>query len=277
MRATDPSRDGASARSPVKSAARTVELLEYLARAGTQYSLRDLQLALGHPKSSLHALLRTLVNAGWVESDRTGTLYGIGLRALLVGMAYIDGDEAVAMASAALTWLAQETAETIHLARLDGQDVVYLSTRDSTHELRVISRIGHRLPAHATALGKALLATRSDEEIKKLLPRRLEALTESTITSRDALIEELAATRRRGFALDREENTVGLRCVAVALDSRTEPRDAISCSVPTTRFGEERLKELAELLYFARERITREGWNLRSDRPLPAPTTGKGS
>ena len=250
------------AHQPVKSAARTVELLEHLARAGGMHSLRDLQVALGHPKSSLHALLRTLVEAGWVESDQTGTLYGMGLRALLVGMSYIDGDETVALASSSLTWLATETSETIHLARLDGTDVVYLATRDSTHELRVVSRIGHRLPAHSTALGKALLAERSDEELKALLPKRLDALTPHTITDRAKLLADLAETRERGYAIDRQENTLGLRCVGVAISRHGPARDAISCSVPLARLDGERETELVRLLRAARERITRESWSL---------------
>jgi DNA-binding IclR family transcriptional regulator len=260
---------------PVKSAARTVELLEHLARAGGMHSLRDLQLALGHPKSSLHALLRTLVEAGWVESDQTGTLYGMGLRALLVGMSYIDGDESVALASSSLTWLATETSETIHLARLDGTDVVYLATRDSTHELRVVSRIGHRLPAHSTALGKALLAERSDDELKAVLPKRLDALTPHTITDRSKLLAELAETRKRGYAIDRQENTLGLRCIGIAIGRHGPARDAISCSVPLSRLDAEREAELVRLLRAARERIARESWSLGPVRDGDHPALGE--
>lgn len=247
---------------PVKSAARTVELLEYLARAGGMHSLRDLHLVFGHPKSSLHALLRTLVDAGWVELDRTGTLYGLGLRALLIGTSYIDGDELVAIAGPTLNWLAAETTETVHLARLEGADVVYLATRDASHDLRVISRVGHRLPAHATALGKVLLAQRSDEELEALLPERLEALTPHTITRRAELLAELVVVRRRGYALDRQENTLGLHCFGAAITHRAEVRDAISCSVPVSRLGKERSAALVELVLSARDRIVRESVGL---------------
>lgn len=250
----------------VKSAARTVELLEHLARAGEMQSLREIREALGHPKSSLYALLRTLVDLGWVECDRTGTMYGIGLQALLVGMSYIDGDEVVALAGPTLTWLATEVGETVHFARLDGGDVVYLATRESSHELRVVSRVGHRLPAHATALGKAVLAQRSDEEVRLLLGRELQALTPHTITDRAALLEDLAITRRRGYAIDRQENTVGLCCVGLAIFVKGPSRDAISCSVPLGRFPDQRQAELVESLRVARERIVRESWRLRPGR-----------
>jgi len=110
------------------------------------HSLGSLQESLGYPKSSLYVLLRTLVDVGWIETDATGTLYRIGLRALLVGTSYIDSDDVVAGARSALDRLAEETGETCHLARLDGSDVVYLATRESHHYLRPFSRIGRRLP-----------------------------------------------------------------------------------------------------------------------------------
>src|SRR5919107_5275486 len=112
----------------VKSAVRTVELLEYFAGRPGMHSLAAVQESVGYPKSSLYMLLRTLVELGWIETDATGTRYGIGVRALLVGTSYIDGDEVVAAARPALDRLADDTAETIRLARLDGPNVVCLPT-----------------------------------------------------------------------------------------------------------------------------------------------------
>ncbi len=156
----------------VKSAVRTVELLEYFAGRPGMHSLAAVQEAVGYPKSSLYMLLRTLVDLGWVETDATGTRYGIGVRALLVGTSYIDGDEVVAAARPTLDRLSDDTTETIHLARLDGTNVVYLATRQSQHYLRPFTRVGRRLPAHSTSLGKALLSTYTDEQVRKMLPRR---------------------------------------------------------------------------------------------------------
>src|SRR5690242_20897946 len=173
---------GSGAPAAVKSAVRTVLLLEHFAARPGLHSLADIQHDLGLPKSSLYMLLRTLVNLGWVETDATGTRYGIGVRALLVGTSYIDGDEVVAAARPTLDRLSDDTTETIHLARLDGTNVVYLATRQSHHYLRPFTRVGRRLPAHSTSLGKAILATYSDEQVRKLLPETLPALTENTIT-----------------------------------------------------------------------------------------------
>jgi IclR family acetate operon transcriptional repressor len=239
---------------PVKSAVRTVELLEYFARHLGQHSLGDLQEVLGYPKSSLYVLLRTLVDLGWVEVDPTGTRYSIGVRALLVGTSYIDGDPTVLATRDTMDWLATLTSETVHLARLDGFDVVYLATRQSQHYLRPFSRVGRRLPAHATSLGKALLATHSEDELCAILPAKLEALTPHTITDPGKLLVELRETRERGYSVDREENTIGLRCFGVAL-GRGPSRDAISCSVPVARLTEGHEEEIAAALLAARDRL----------------------
>lgn len=240
----------------VKSAVRTVELLEFFAGRPGMHTLAAVQEAVGYPKSSLYMLLRTLVELGWVETDTTGTRYGIGVRALLVGTSYIDGDEVVAASRVTLDRLSDDTTETVHLARLDGTSVVYLATRQSQHHLRPFTRVGRRLPAHSTALGKALLATHDDEWVRELLPETLPAVTEHTITDRERLIEELAAVREQGFAVDREENTLGLRCFAVAIPYREPARDALSCSVPAARLTPAHEQLIKDALFDARDRLT---------------------
>lgn len=222
----------------VKSADRTVELLELLSRTGEPLTLSEIQRELSYPKSSLFVLLRTLVARGWVETDRRGTGYSIGVRALLVGTSYLDRDPVIRAATRVLEELRAEVNETVHLARLDGGDVVYLASRESAHQLRLTSRVGRRLPAHATSLGKALLAEHTDDEVDALLPERLEALTPRTLTSRQALFADLAETRERGYAVERGENTAGLGCFAVALDFKNPAIDAISCSVPSVRLDD---------------------------------------
>jgi DNA-binding IclR family transcriptional regulator len=154
-----------------------------------------------------------------------------------------------------LDWLAQETGETVHLARLDGGDVVYLTTRESHHYLRPFSRVGRRLPAHSTSLGKALLADRTDEDVAALLPAELPALTAHTIVRRPEFFADLARTRKRGFAVDRQENTIGLRCIGVALHYDRPARDAISCSVPTARMTAGRQRAIVDALLAARDRL----------------------
>lgn len=223
----------------VKSALRTLELLEALAASGNGSTLTELQLALGIPKSSMHALLRTLVSAGWVETDNAGRFYRIGLRSLRIATSYLDGDPLVYAAGPLLTQLRNEFNETVHLARLDGADVVYLASKESTHHALSVSRIGRRLPAHASGVGQILLAMRTNEELEELLPAKLERLTSETIVDRDELIEELTRARQRGYSFESGQNTLGLACFGVAVPGHFPPTDAISCSMPRARMPED--------------------------------------
>ncbi|WP_367047912.1 IclR family transcriptional regulator [Streptomyces sp. Je 1-332] len=223
----------------VKSALRTVALLELLAeRADRPARLDELAEELGVPRSSMYQLLRTLTDCGWVRTDTTGSLYGIGIRTLLTGTSYLDGDARVRAVRPYLDEASDALGETIHLARLDGPHVVYLATRESHEYPRTISRVGRRVPAHAGALGKALLAERLDSELP--LPEgALTACTQSTHTDRAALLADLRRVRERGYAIDREETVTGIAGFGFALRCDVPAVDAISCSVPVARLTDE--------------------------------------
>ena len=218
----------------VKSAYRTLAVLEYLgtARSCTLGNIAD---ALSIPKSSLHALLRTMQACGWVETDQTGTLYHVGLRALLAGTAYVESDDIATLSAPVLDQIATRTGETVHLGRLDGANIIYLAKRESVHELRMYSGIGRRLPAHATALGKALLASLPGDEVDRRLQWPLVRLTPNTIVDRAALHEELQRVRDQGYAIDEGENALDIHCVAIGLSQPLPGVNAVSCSVPVSR------------------------------------------
>lgn len=240
----------------VKSADRTVELLEVLSASDRRLTLTELHRELSYPKSSLYMLLQTLVARGWVEVDSDRGTYGIGVRALLVGTSYLDHDPVVRAAIRVMEQVRQNINETVHLARLDGADVVYLASRESEHHLRVVSRVGRRLPAHSTSLGKAVLSTRTPEEVDQILPDVLNPLTPNTVTDRAALHEQLAGFRNVGYAHEREENTPGLGCFAVALPYRNPVLDAMSCSVPLGRLDPEHERQVIAALLDAARTIT---------------------
>jgi len=218
--------------SPVKSAERTVKILETLAASPTRLTLTELQERMGYPRSSLHALVRTLRELKWVEADETGSAFGVGPHALLSGTAYLDRDPALQFAYETLEDLRSETGYTIHYARRDEAHVLYLASRESRQSAGRVSRVGRRLPAHVTALGQALLAELTEAEVDELLPDELEKLQEETITNRSRLHGELDDVRRRGWAFEREQNTRGVACVAVAVGYRIPATDAVSCSMP---------------------------------------------
>ena len=135
--------------------------------------------------------------------------------------------------------------------------MVYLATRQSQHYLRPFTRVGRRLPAHSTSLGKALLATHTDEQVRKLLPGDAASRSPSTPspTARSSS-RSCAVIREQGYAVDREENTLGLRCFGIAIPYRTPARDAISCSVPVARLTPAHEQMIKDALFDARDRLT---------------------
>jgi DNA-binding IclR family transcriptional regulator len=231
--------------SPVKSAERTVRILETLAASPTRLTLSELQERMGYPRSSLHALVRTLRELKWVEADESGSAFGVGPHALLSGTAYLDRDPALRFAYETLEDLRSEIGYTIHYARRDDAHVLYLASRESRDSVRLVSRVGRRLPAHVTGLGQALLADLTEAEVDALLPATLESLTPQSITTRSDLHAQLDQVRRRGWAFEREQNTEGVSCVAVAVGYRIPATDAISCSLPADRATDAHVHEVA--------------------------------
>ncbi|WP_327655370.1 IclR family transcriptional regulator [Streptomyces sp. NBC_00483] len=237
----------------VKSAARTVDLLDVLASRGDRPArLQELADELAVPRSSMYALLQTLIERGWVRTDVTGSLYGIGIRALLTGTSYLDTDPYVRSVRPFLDEASEALGETIHLGRLDGFDVAYLATRESHEYLRTISRVGRRLPAHIGALGKALLAERPDDELP---PGPYEQSTRRTHATREALAADLAAIRERGHSVDREEGVDGIVGFGFALRYADPAHDAISCSVPVARLTPEHEERIVAVMRETRAKI----------------------
>jgi DNA-binding IclR family transcriptional regulator len=206
--------------------------------------------------SSLHAILRTMQRRGWLESDATGMRFGVGVEALRAGSAYARADDVLHRAEPVLDWLSDQTGETVHYGRLEGAHIVYLAKRESHHSLRIYSAIGRRIPAHAAALGKAILAGHNDDDVRSVLGSSLPALTKRTRTTVDALLRDLAKARRLGYATETEESDEGLGCVAVDVPDRTPPRDAMSVAVPMARLKPARVRELADVLLEGRAMLT---------------------
>lgn len=241
-------KDSSADSSGVKSARRALALVETLATHDVWMSLGELHDRTGFPRSSLHGLLRTLLDAGWLELDPGTSRYRLGIRALVCGTAYLDRDAVVPYVTEALERIREETQFTAHFARRDGVRVVYLETREARRSTHLVSRVGRSLPAHATALGKALLAELTTDEIDALLPAELPALTPRTITSREALHAECERARELGYASEKEEGTAGVRCVAAVIPYRIPGTDAISCSLPMEQADDEEARRVGEFL-----------------------------
>jgi IclR family transcriptional regulator, acetate operon repressor len=260
MAATNDLTDAVTAtdRVGVKSARRAVELVEAFAAADDWMTPGDLHESTGMPRSSLHGLLHTLVEVGWLEANPPQTRYRLGVRALICGTAYLDRDPAVPYATRALEEVREQTGFTVHFARRHGREIVYLETRESQHSTHLVSRVGRTLPAHATSLGKALLAELTPAEVAGLLPESLPALTSRTLVSRERLEQQLVQVRETGWAAEVEEGTVGVRCVAAAIPYRIPATDALSCSMPVDQADDAVAKQVAGLLVEAATTLGRK-------------------
>jgi DNA-binding IclR family transcriptional regulator len=191
--------------------------------------------------STAHRLLTMLVHHGFAKQDERRGEYGTGPMFLQIGFAVIRDLEIRQHARPLLEELRDRINETVHLGVPYGQDILYVEGVESRQQLRIGSRVGCFLPAHCVGLGKALLATLSREELRRMYPgRTLPALTERTLTTVTELERQLAKIRRLGFARSRAESTDGVGSIAVAVTDRHKVgRAAVSVSAPLTRINSE--------------------------------------
>jgi IclR family acetate operon transcriptional repressor len=243
---------GAGPTGGVQSVRRALDLLEALADAGGAQGLSQLASRSGLPVPTIHRLLRTLTSAGYVRQDPSRR-YALGPR--LIRLGGLAGRSLGAWAAPLLARLVEATGETANLAVLEGGEVVYLAQAPSPHPMRMFTEPGHRVLAHCTAVGKALLAGLPAAEVAALVtPTGMPARTPRTITSLDALRSALAETRRRGYAVDDGEQELGVRCVAVAVP-HPGARTAISISGPEARIDDAAVAAAAPVLREVAEQL----------------------
>lgn len=231
-------------------------ILEMASQYQDGISLSMVCAELNMPKSSAFNLLNTFANMGYLNKNPDSGRFTIGLKVFELGSSFIQNNDNYAYVYDVLRKLVQEVGETAHMAVLDGRDIVYINKYDCSHSVRMISNIGKRVPAHATALGKALLTALSDEEIKALYKNsKLATLTPNTISTVDELLQNLADIRAAGFATECEESTPGVQCIAIPVFSpRSNFKTGISISVPLSR-SEDGLDKYKEPLTEAKKQL----------------------
>lgn len=254
--------------------AKGLGVLEWLARQGEGARLADVAQALGLGRSNAHRTLQTLVQCGWATQDGASR-YSASLKLFELG-ALVDG--AVDLKNHLhpfLATLAQATGETIHLAVLDGPDIVYLDKFDSPLPVAAYSRIGGRAPAYCVASGKALLAALAlnDAALRTKLAVAtddLPAHTPHTLATLAALQADLAAARTRGWASNFEEWRLGVCGLGAAVfNARAEPVAAIGMSVPAIRCTPAQAGALAlQLCACAAQASASLGWTAPAGQAL---------
>ena len=235
----------------VKSAKRTVQILEILATSKSSMSLSAISKVGNIPKSSLHGILKTLVDQGWINFIDENSSYVLGLKSLKVGARFLDTDK---LTNGALLYMAQfrdSFGETINFGRFDGYNVIYLSSFESSKNLRKYSRIGRSTPAYASSMGKIILAQRSFDEVESIYTAPFTKITAKTVPDLPALREELVQSRKEGWSIEHGQSSNGYSCIAVSLSDQFPPINALSVSMQTkaltTKYRDIILPELFSL------------------------------
>lgn len=247
-----------AAPSSVQVLDRSLRLLDLVAQADGA-GLTDLADQSGMAPSTVHRLLTSLSQHGMVSHDAETGAWTIGVKAFEIGTAYLRFRKLGTISRPFLKSLMESSGETANIGIEDQGDVVFISQFESHAPMRAFFRPGRRGPIHASGIGKAILSTWPDNRIASMLSgRTLQHFTDKTRDSLPALLQDMADIRARGFSIDDEEHTLGMRCVAAPIfDEYGEAVAGISISGPAVRLPDAKIDALGPAVQAAAEGLTK--------------------
>ena len=243
----------------IQSVERALQILDLFNEQATELKITDISKLMGLSKSTLHSLLKTLQLHGYIDQNPENGKYRLGMKLVERGHFVVGSIDIRQKAKGWLMELSRLTGQTTHLGILDGREGVYIEKIEGKLAAIAYSRIGRRLPVHATAIGKVLIAWLGETELNALLEGyQYTTYTPSTLASREALMAALAQTREQGYALDSEENEQGVRCVAVPVwNHESRVIAALSLSTLASRVDDAGLANFREQLQQAGLQLSR--------------------
>ena len=204
--------------SPSVAVERALAMLEAVAHEPEGLSNAEISRKLQIPKSSASYILRTLEKQGYLNREKEGGKYRVGLKVLSLSRGALSGIDVREVALPIMRHLVEKTGLTCHLAILDGPEAVYIEKVEPPGFIRMDTWVGRRMRVHATSVGKALVAHVAEERLEKIISERaMERRTSKTITTLARLLKELEKVRLQGYAVDDEENNLGARCVGAPI------------------------------------------------------------
>ncbi|PLX90149.1 MAG: IclR family transcriptional regulator [Desulfuromonas sp.] len=249
----------------IQAVSHALDLLEQFHDDVDELGVTELSKRLKLHKNNVFRLLATLESRGYIEQNKATENYRLGLKALELGQTFIKQMGLLRQAKPILDQVVGKCNETSYVAIFKEGYVVYLDVVETDMTVRVVSRVGSRLPAYCTAAGKVHLAFMSEDEINELLPsNQLQGYTTTTIASREALMKELSKVAEQGYAIDDEELDLGVRCIAAPIRDYTRRIvGALSISGPSMRITNDRIEtELVPLVMEATTELsTRLGYH----------------
>lgn len=245
--------------SNVQSVDRTLTIIEALAMNPRGMGVGEISEQIELHKSTVHRLLATLVDRGYVRKDQHNR-YQLTLKLFEIGSKRIEDLDMLEVARPYLEQIMEQTNEVVHLVTLEDKAIIYIDKVEPNTTIRMHSRIGVRRPLYCTAVGKAILSTMREEEVEEIWENStIERLTQYTITDLKQMKYELELIRERGYAIDEQENELGVRCIAIPLlDYTKRACGAISVSGPVGRMTDETIKKFAEILIPKGKEIRKE-------------------
>ena len=235
-------------KNPVQSAERIFQVMETLAENG-EMGRMDLSAALGLHKSTVHRLLMSLIYMGYARQDEATQKYMLSYKIVSMAGKLLERMDILQIARPYMQRLSDVSGETVHLVKREGNNTLYIDKIEAkVGTIRMVSHVGMVRPMYCSGVGKAIMATLSEAELKKLWEESaVEKKTPKTITAFDQMLETLEEVRKNGYALDDEENEEGVSCIAACLYSyKKKVEYAFSISGPSSRMTMERIGELTE-------------------------------
>lgn len=238
---------------------KVIRLVSRFDAAHPEWGVTDLSRDLQINKSTVSKILSTLEAHHYLTQNSENRKYRLGLRFFELGSLVADQMDLQKMALPFMEELNRKVEETVHLVVMDNFEIVYINKVESPQSLRIGTRVGGRLPAYCTGVGKVLLAALSPDDLKQFLKKnRLKRLTPNTIADPEKLREKLREIRSQGYALDNEEFSEGLMCVSAPIYNYSQGViAAISISGPTQRIKEKNVETLIDLTKISAQEISR--------------------
>ena len=202
----------------IQSVDRALRILDLFDEHTTELKITDISDQIGLHKSTVHSLLKTLQQRGYINQNLENGKYGLGMKLFERGNYVIQSLDIRKLAKKYLMDLSAKTGQTTHLVILDGKEGTYIDKVEGPMAVILYSRIGKRIPLHCSAVGKALIAFKEKDEIKKILAEyAYTQQTEFTITNEIEFLQELEKVQSQGYAVDNQENEPGVRCIAAPI------------------------------------------------------------
>ena len=237
---------------------RAAQILDCFGFDHQELSVSEIGAKTNLHRSTAHRILMALEYNDLIQQNPENGKYRLGIKLFRLGHQAVSHLNLREICRPFLTRIMNETKETVHLAVLDEDQVLYLDKVEGPHALRMPSRVGRRIPTYCTSLGKAMLSFLDDQEVKNIFRNQvLRPYTANTVKTLSQLLTDLRMIRKRGYSVDNEEIEIGLRCVGAPIKDYTGAMvGAISAAAPSARLSSQKIHSVGKLVVTTAEEIS---------------------